>query len=138
MLGLTTTVDDDPLARRRRDRRLFGGLVAAAMLALLTLDYLGRPIAAVLAYWTFVVGAGVVMYRSDVIMDERDRALERVASHRAVLAVGAGLVVLGPGIGALSEADVYDAPALVDGVLLGWVALFAVWGVAYGVTRLQR
>ncbi|NHN43310.1 hypothetical protein G9C85_16960 [Halorubellus sp. JP-L1] len=138
MLGLTATVDDEPLARRRRDRRLFGGLVAAAMLSFITLDYLGRPIVAVAAYWTFVVGAATVVYRSDAIMDERDLALERITSLRAIQVVGAALVVLGPGIGALSEAGIYDAPPVVDGVLFGWVAVFVVWGVAYGATRLQR
>jgi len=128
----------DPLARRRRDRRLFGGLIGAAMLAFFTLDFVGRPIVAVLAYWVCVAAAVVVLYRSDAIMDERDRALERIASHRAVLTLGAALVVLGPGIGALSAANVYDSPPLVDGVLFGWVALFGIWTVAYGVTRLQR
>jgi len=137
MFGLTATVDDEPLAKRRRDRRLCGGLIAAAVLALATLDYLGRPIVAVAAYWTFVVGAVAVLYRSDAIMDERDRALERVTSHRTVQVVGAALVVLGPGIGALAEANVYDPPPLVDGVLFGWAAVFVVWGLAYGVTRLR-
>lgn len=138
MFGLTTTDDADPLATRRRDRRLFGGLIGAAMLAFFTLDFVGRPIVAVLAYWACVAAAVVVLYRSDAIMDERDRALERITSHRAVLTVGAALVVLGPGLGALASASAYDAPPLLDGVLLGWVALYAVWGVAYGVTRLQR
>jgi len=138
MFGLTTTDDTDPLATRRRDRRLFGGLIAAAMFAFFTLDFVGRPIVAVLAYWACVAAAVVVLYRSDAIMDERDRALERIASHRAVLAVGAALIVLSPGISALSAADVYDATPFVDGVLFGWLALFVVWTVTYGVTRLQR
>ena len=137
-LASTSEGDDDPLATRRRDRRRFAGLVAAGMVALRTLDLLGRPIVAIAAYWAFAVGAAVVLYRSDAIMDERDHALERLASHRTILAVGAALVVLGPGIAVLAEANVYDAPPIVDGVLLGWVAAFAVWGVAYGVTRLQR
>lgn len=138
MLGRTTSDDADPLAGRRRDRRRYGGLIAAAMLAFLTLDYVGRPIVAVLAYWACVGAAVVLMYRSDAVMDERDRALERIASHRAVLVIGAALVVLGPGIGALADANAYDSPPLVDGVLLGWVAVFVVWGAAYGVIRLQR
>lgn len=138
MFGLTTTDDADPLATRRRDRRLFGGLIGAAMLAFFTLDFVGRPIVAVLAYWACVTAAVVVLYRSDAIMDERDRALERIASHRAVLTVGAALIVLSPGISALAEANVYDAPPIVDGVILGWGAVFVVWGLAYGVTRLRR
>lgn len=138
MFGLTATTDPGPLARRRRDRRRFGVLIAAAVFAFITLDLVGRPIVAVAAYWTLVVGAVVVLYTSDAIMDERDRALERAASHRTIMVVGAGLIVLGPGIDALAEAGVYDAPALVDGVLFGWVAVFVVWGLAYGVTRLQR
>ena len=134
----STATDDGTLATRRRDRRLFAGLIAAAMLAFFTLDYVGRPLVAVLAYWACAATAVVLLYRSDAIMDERDRALERIASHRAILTLGAALVVLGPGISALSAANVYDAPPFVDGVLFGWVALFAVWMVAYGVTRLQR
>lgn len=130
--------DTDPLADRRRDRRLFGGLIAAAMLSFLTLDLVGQPIAAVAAYWTFVAGAIIVLYRSDAIMDERDAALERITSHRAIQVIGGGLLVAGPGIDALAEANVYDAPPLVDGVILGWGVVFVVWGVAYGVTRLRR
>jgi uncharacterized membrane protein len=138
MFGLTTTDNADPLATRRRDRRLFGGLIGAAMLAFFTLDLVGRPIVAVLAYWACVAAAVVVLYRSDAIMDERDRALERIASHRAVLTVGAALLVLSPSIDALAEANVYDAPPIVDGVIAGWGAVFVVWGVAYGWTRLRR
>jgi uncharacterized membrane protein len=137
MLGRTDD-EPDPLADRRRDRRLFGGLIAAAMLSFLTLDLVGRPIVAVAAYWAFVAGAIVVLYRSDAIMDERDAALERITSHRTIQVIGGGLLVLAPGIDALAEANVYAPPPLVDGVLLGWVAVFAVWGLAYGVTRLRR
>ncbi|WP_227132864.1 hypothetical protein [Halorubellus salinus] len=137
-MSLTSTDDPGPLAERRRDRRLFGGLIAAAMFAFFTLDLMGRPIVAVAAYWTFVAGAIVVLYRSDVIMDERDAALERITSHRTIQVIGGGLLVLAPGIDALAEANVYDVPPLVDGVLFGWGAVFVVWGLAYGVTRLRR
>jgi uncharacterized membrane protein len=137
-MPFATPDDADPLDTRRRDRRLFGGLIAAAMLAFLTLDFVGRPILAVAAYWTFVLGAVVVLYRSDAIMDERDRALERIASHRTIMLVGAGLIVLGPGVDALAEANVYDVPPIVDGFLFGWVAVFVVWGLSYGVTRFRR
>lgn len=130
--------DPDPLANRRRDRRLFGGLIAAAMLSFLTLDLIGRPIVAVAAYWAFVAGAIVVLYRSDAIMDERDAALERITSHRTVQAIGGALLVLSPAVDALAEVNVYDAPPIVDGVILGWGVVFVVWGLAYGVTRLRR
>lgn len=132
--GSTT---DDPLARRRSARRLFGGLIAAAMLAFIGLDWLGRPLAAVGAYWLLVLGAAAVLYRSDHVMDERDRALERRTSHRAVQLVGAGLIVLGPGLSALDDAGLYEVPTLVHGVLFGWVALYAVWGLAYVWTYLR-
>jgi uncharacterized membrane protein len=130
--------DPEPLANRRRDRRLFGGLIAAAMLSFLTLDLVGQPIVAVAAYWTFVAGAIVVLYRSDDIVDERDQALERITSHRTMYVIGGGLIVLSPAIDALGEANVYDAPPIVDGVLFGWGAVVVVWGLAYGVTRLRR
>ncbi|WP_323676105.1 hypothetical protein [Halorubellus sp. PRR65] len=137
MLG---RADDDvePLAKRRRDRRLFGGLIAAAMLSFLTLDLVGQPIVAVAAYWTFIAGAIVVLYRSDYIVDERDLELERITSHRTVYVIGGGLLVLSPSIDALGEANVYDAPPIVDGVIFGWGAVFVVWGLVYGVTRLRR
>jgi uncharacterized membrane protein len=138
MPGLTTTTDDGPLAERRRDRLMFSGLLAAAILAFFTLDYVGRPIVAAIAYWGCAAGAVAVLYRSDVIMDERDRSLERITSHRAVLTVGAALVVLSPGISALSAANVYEATPFVDGILFGWLALFVVWGLAHAVTNLQR
>lgn len=132
---LATATDDDPLAARKHARRLFGALIGAALLAFLALDWLGRPLAAVAAYWLFVGGAAGVLYRSDHVMDERDRALERRTSHRAVLLIGTALIVLGPGLSALADAGLYDASAVLDGVLLGWVALYVVWGVAYLWTR---
>lgn len=134
---LATSTDDDPLADRRGARRLFGALIGAAMLAFIGLDWLGYPLVAVGGYWLFVLGAAAVLCRSDHVMDERDRARERRTSHRAVVAVGVALVVLGPGLGALAEAGIYDAPAVVDGVLFGWVALYAVWGVAHAWSRLR-
>lgn len=137
MLGLDDD-EPDPLAERRRDRRLYGGLIAAAILAFLTLDLVGRPIVAVAAYWALVAGAVVVLYRSDAIMDERDAALERITSHRTIMTIAGALLVFAPGIDALAEANVYDAPPMVDGVLLGWGVVFVVWGLAYGVTRLRR
>ncbi|WP_336351311.1 hypothetical protein [Halorubellus litoreus] len=130
--------DSDPLANRRRDRRLFAALVAAAMTSFLTLDLLGHHVVAVATYWTLSVVAFAVLYRSDVVVDERDVALEQLASHHTILAVVAALVVLGPGLSALADAGIYDAPPLVDGALLGWVAVLAAWGLAYGVTRLRR
>jgi len=71
-------------------------------------------------------------------MDERDRALERHTSHTAVQLVGAGLIVLAPGLNALAEANVYDAPPILDGVVFGWGIVFVLWGVAYLYERSQQ
>jgi|AntDeeMetagen681_2_1112603.scaffolds.fasta_scaffold00337_10 uncharacterized membrane protein len=134
----TDTNELDPLARRKRDRRIFGGLIGLAMLAFFTLDYVGQPLVAVGAYWLFFVAAVAVVYTSDAIMDERDRALERHTSHTAVQLVGAGLIVLAPGLNALAEANVYDAPPILDGVVFGWGIVFVLWGVAYLYERSQQ
>jgi len=122
----------EPLARRQFLRRLVIALALAGTIALVAGQEVGYPLVGVALYWTGAVAVvGVCKGSSIAVFDERDAALERRASHRALL-VGAGATILGlPSVSLLSDAGVYTPPPAFDGVVLAFVALLVLFAVNY-------
>ena len=124
------------LARRRRYRRGAFGILAAGIAGFvigISIDY---PVVGVGIYWAGFVGFFAVERWSPVeLFDERDCALERRASYDALRLTGAALVVLAPGASVLEETGRYEIPRAVEGAFLGYVVLFAVFGITYLVRR---
>jgi uncharacterized membrane protein len=130
------TDDTDWLARRKRYRRLLYGVLGVGIVGFFLADRGGRPIVAVGIYWAGVLGFFAVRRFSSVaLFDERDRTLERRASHDALRLAGAALIIAAPAAFALSETGRYEPPPPVDGVLLGYAALSIVFGAAYLLRR---
>jgi uncharacterized membrane protein len=128
--------DGDWLDRRRRYRRLCYFVLGAGIAGFVIAERFGAPLLGVGVYWAGVVAFFGVRRGSPVaLFDERDRALERRASHDALRVAGVALVVLAPGTAALEAAGYYDAPAVVEGALLGYAALFLIFGIAYLARR---
>lgn len=125
------------LSRQRRYRRLMFGFVAAGVVLGLTLrEVLDAPLLGEAAYWVGIVGFLAVWWGTSVeLFDERDRSLERRASHLTVSVFAVVLVVGASAARVLSYTDTYAVPSEVWAVLWGYVALFATFGLAYAWLR---
>lgn len=126
------------LESRRRYRRVFYGTIALAVLAFAVAQSIDRPLVGVAAYWLLVLAAFVVLYATPLaLFDERERALERRASHYTLVASGLALIVLAPGATALDALDA-RVPDVLDGVLLALALQFVAFAAIYGVLRYRR
>lgn len=129
----------DRLARRRRYRRLFVGLVGGAVAGSLALRIIGYPLVAEAVYLLGLAGILAVVFGAPVtLFDERDAALERRASQ-ITIGVFAFVLILGASAARLlPRLTPYEVPPEVRGALYGYVAVFVVFGVAYGYVRSKR
>jgi uncharacterized membrane protein len=124
------------LARRRRYRRGAFGILAAGVVGFAIGVSIDRPVVGVGLYWAGFVGFFALKRWSPIeLFDERDCALERRASYDAVRLAGVAMVVFAPGASVLEETGSYEIPRAVEGAFLGYVALFAVFGIAYLARR---
>lgn len=121
------------LSRQRRYRRLMFGFVAAGVVLGLTLrEALGAPLLGEAVYWVGIVGFIAVWWASPVtLFDERDRSLERRASHLTLSLFAVVLVVGASTARVLTYTDTYAVPSQVWVALWAYVALFVTFGVAY-------
>jgi 4-amino-4-deoxy-L-arabinose transferase-like glycosyltransferase len=127
------------LAKRQTYRRLMVGCIVAGVLAAIALRNLGYPLASEAVYWLGIVGFLAVWKGTSIqLFDERDCELERRACQRTLLVVGAVGVLVASSARVLDAAGVYTAPPVVWHVLLGYVILFATFGVVYVWTRYRR
>ena len=135
----TQTRTTDPLATRRRYRRLFVGLVVVAAAGNVALRIAGYPLAAEVVYLVGLAGMLAVLFGAPVaLFDERDAAIERRASQITV-GVFAFVLILGASTARLlPRATDYTVPPEVHGALYGYVAVFVVFGIAYGYVRSRR
>lgn len=125
----------DPVALRRRNRRLVvGAVVTGVVLGIGLRDGAGYPLAGELLYWLGIVVALAIWWTSPVpLFDERDRALERRASHRTILVLAVVLVVGASLARLLSITATVTVPTAVwtmlwvsAGVILVWVGNYVV------------
>lgn len=122
--------------RRRRFKRLTYGAYWTGIVAMFAGFLLDRILAGAVLYLAgVVVGSAVFAYArfgTDVmLLDERDRRLERAASHYAVMTVGyVGLAVF-PVLFVLSAAGRFEFPPTLAGVLYAVSGLFLLWGAYY-------
>jgi uncharacterized membrane protein len=133
----TQISDRNPLAKQRKYRRLlFGVLFGGVAIALLLREVLGYPLVSEAVYWVAVVGFFAVLFGSSVtLFDERDRALEERASRvtltilAPILAITASLARL------LPRVSDYALPEAVWPVLYGFIGVYVLFAVIYGVLR---
>jgi uncharacterized membrane protein len=132
------TTGDGFLARRRRYRRLMFGVLGAGVLGFVVAGELGYDLVGVGIYWAGILGFVAIWQGTETtLQDERERAIEQWASTVTLLVTAVALVTLGPALGVLDDAGIYDSPTVVDGALLGYALLFGVFGVLYLARRVR-
>lgn len=127
----TNATTHERLSKVRRYRRLFVGCLVVAVGGFLVGSNLGYPLVGVGVYWAGVLGMLAVWKGTSLqVFDERERALDRRASHVTLTIAGLALIAGAPGQVVLSELG-YELSPLVEGALWGLTAQFAVFGVVY-------
>ncbi|MFB6269501.1 MAG: DUF2178 domain-containing protein [Halobacterium sp.] len=127
------------LAKIRRYRRLMYGSVLGGALGFVVAAELGYHLLGLAAYWVGLLGFVAVYRGTDVeLYDERDRSIERRASHLALLVVGAAFVVSMSAFSALEATSGFETPVLYEGALLGFAATMGVFAVTCYWLRCQR
>lgn len=130
------TTTSDPSARERLStvrtyRRLFWACFGVAVLGFVAGSSLGYPLAALGVYWVGVLAMLVVWKGTSIqLFDEREKELDRRASHLTITIVGFVLIVGGPGQILFSRLG-YELSPLLEGALFGYAAQFALFGVVY-------
>lgn len=131
----TSQSNHDRLSSMRKYRRLFWGSFVVGVLGFLTGSFLGYPIVGVGVYWAAVIGMLVIWKGTSLqVFDERERALDRRASHITLTLVGLALIIGGPGRAVFSELG-YQASPLVEGALWGYALQFVLFGIVYLALR---
>lgn len=124
---------NDWLARRRNYRRIAFGALAAGVVGGLSLRLFDYPLVGEAVYLLGAVGFLAVWVGTDVsLFDERDAALERRASQLALFVLAPVLVLGASAVRVLPRVTDVTVPPIVQGVLYGWIAAFAVFGVCLG------
>lgn len=119
-------------AKRRRYRRLLYGAILVGTLGFIAAESVGYPLVGVGLYWLgIIVFVGVLRGTSVTLFDERERELERRASHITLLVFATALIVLAPTLSALAELGRYTAPPAFDGALVTIAGEAIVFGVVY-------
>ena len=130
--------NDTRLEQVRFFRRLMHGLIVIGIVAYLLAMYLDQLVVGTLLYWGCFLGFIAVWQGTSLdLYDERDQRLERAAGN-TTLGLFAFVVVFGiPGLVLLAEIGLYEAPAVLWGVMYGYASIFIVFGVVYTVTRIR-
>jgi H+/Cl- antiporter ClcA len=135
----TRTSDSNPLGKQRKYRRLlFGVLLGGVAVALLLREVLGYPIVSEVVYWIAVLGFFGGLFGSSVtLFDERDKALEERAS-RWTLTILAPILAVTASVGRLlPQVSDYALPEAVWPVLYGFIGVYVLFAVVYGVLRVR-
>jgi uncharacterized membrane protein len=120
------------LAKRRRYRRLMYGAMIAGVLGLIAAESVGYPLVGVGLYWLGVIVFFAILRGTTVtLFDEREREIERRASHITLLLFGIAMIAIAPALSALSELGSYTAPPAVEGALFTIAGEAIVFGVVY-------
>lgn len=141
----TMTDTTELLAKRQSYRRwmnvsLWGGIVA---LFLATGVWVFAPIdtfvwTGVALYWLGVLGYLLIWKGTAItLFDERDEQIELEASGLTLSVVAYVVIVAIPAMVALSVTGTYTVPSPYREMLVGWLAIFVVFAVAYGHTKRQ-
>lgn len=124
------------LGRRRRYRRLAFGTLIAGIIGFLGASFLDYPGVGLGLYWLGFVGFfGVRRWAPMALFDERDLALERQSSYDTLRLAGIALITLAPATATLEEVSAYEIPAILEGAIWGYAALFVVFGASYLARR---
>ncbi|WP_232820473.1 DUF2178 domain-containing protein [Halorussus litoreus] len=134
-----TTSEPNLLARKRTYKRLmFGVLLGGVGLALLLREVLGYPLISEAVYWLGIVGFFAIGFGTSLtLFDERDRALERRASHLTLNIMAPVLATVASVGRLLPRLTDYALPAEIWPALYGVIAVYAVFGISYTVLRYQ-
>lgn len=120
------------IAKRRRYRRRLYGVMIAGVLGLIAAESAGYPFVGVGLYWLGVIVFFAILRGTTVtLFDEREREIERRASHITLLLFGIAMIAIAPALSALSELGSYTAPLAVEGVLFTIAGEAIVFGVVY-------
>lgn len=112
------------------------GSVLAGTAGFIIAETLGYPLIGVGVYWTGCLAfVGIWRGASVAIYDERDVALERRASFLTLNAVAVAGIIAWPAVLVLSETTTYTAPPEFSGALLGFAAMYGLFGVIYLTLR---
>ncbi len=111
---------------------MVGFVVVGTLLGLTLRELLGYPLVGETVYWLGILGFLAVWQGTSIsLFDERDRALERRASHLTLSLFAVVLVVGASAARLLSYTNTYTVPVELWAVLWGYVALFVVFAVVY-------
>ncbi|MFC6993564.1 DUF2178 domain-containing protein [Haladaptatus sp. GCM10025707] len=135
-----TQTHRSPLAKQRLYRRLMVGFViAGTVLGVALRELLNYPLVGEVVYWGGIVAFLAVWRGSSVtLFDERDKALERRASHLTITLFAVVLVLGASAARIATYTDLYTFPAGFWTVLWGYVAVFVTYAVVYGWLRYVR
>jgi hypothetical protein len=108
------------------------GLVLGGVLAAVGFRELNYPVVGEALYWLAILGFLAVWTLSPVeLFDERDKAMERRASHRT-LTLLVPLFVIGASASRLATwLGWFTVPPVVWGALYGSLVVYAVFGLTY-------
>ncbi|MFC7135446.1 DUF2178 domain-containing protein [Halobaculum litoreum] len=136
---MTEAVSAPTVSRRRRYRGLLFGAVVVGSVLGVGLRVLGYPIVGEAVYWVGILAfLGVWRFTPVTLFDERDAELERRASNVTLVVAAVALVVGASAARLASVTGAFEVPATVSGALYGYVALFVVFALALGYTKLAR
>ncbi|UPV75056.1 DUF2178 domain-containing protein [Halorussus limi] len=115
---------------------MFGVFFGGVAVAFLLREVLGYPLVSEVVYWAAVLGFFAVLFGSSVtLFDERDRALEERAS-RWTLTILAPVLAITASVGRLlPRVSDYALPDAVWPALYGFIGVYVLFAVVYGVLR---
>jgi uncharacterized membrane protein len=126
----------DRLSTIRTYRRLMYGAVLAGTAGFAVASAADRTLLGVAVYWAgFLAFLGIWRGTAVTLFDERDRALERRASHVTLNVLAAVGILAWPSLAVLSEVTDYAPPPEYRGALLALAAVYLVFGVVYTILR---
>ncbi|WP_276300448.1 DUF2178 domain-containing protein [Halorussus lipolyticus] len=133
----TQTAGNSLLDQRRKYRRLMYGFVLGGVaVALLLREVLGYPLLSEAVYWIGILGFLAVWQGTSLtLFDERDRSLERRASHLTLQLFAVVLVLAASAARVIPRVTAYEVPSAVWPALYGFVALYVTFGAVYLALR---
>jgi len=124
------------IKRRKRYKRLAVGSLIGGIVGSVIASFLDQTLLGTFIYWAGFLGMlGVWQFSPVTLFDERDTAIERKASDYTLGVFGIAGVFAIPGLIALEAEGLLTLPAAFDGMVLTFVAVFALFGVIYTALR---
>lgn len=137
MTGMHTSTANR-LEKQERYRKLMFGTIGLGIAASIVLRALEYPLVGEAIYWLGIIGfLGIWFGTSVSLFDERDARLEQRASQFTLYVAAVVLIVGASGSRVYATVTDQAVPPALEGAIYGYIALFAVFGVAFLWVRYQ-